>query len=257
MLRRGVHEVRTGVRSEFTKDHSNLNQSNIMNQTIQPSTTWAQYFQKIQLKHLVLATLILILIVPVFNTSHLYGRYSDLEGIEKVTVTYFLGITFEIAIFICVLAGYRPAGIFFAIISFLIGLLYHIQFDDIRTINFYHTHSFISKVVIQIGINSLVYFLSELYVILIRKETKIKTIKDLTEELKQLEITISEKLNFISTLQSEAEQLEKVKLEHQSESRRLKKESEKLQTEITELTEEREHLRKSIIAIKRESQKQS
>jgi len=124
----------------------------------------------LKLKNLILVTLILVLVVPVLNTAHLYGHYSDLSGLQKNIATYFIGITFEIAVFLCVKAGYRPAGIFFAIVSLLIGLLYHVPFSDIRSFDQYYTHSFISKVVIQVSISTLGYFLSELYVLILKRE---------------------------------------------------------------------------------------
>lgn len=148
--------------------------------------------KNIQIKHAVLATLFLILVVPVFNTSNLYGKYSDLQGLEKEIARYFLGITFEIAIFVCVKAGYRPAGIFFALVSLVIGLLFHVPFSDIRYFNDWYQHKFISSVTIQIGISSMVYFLSELYVLLLKKEQAYINYDFLIKETSRLEQEITD-----------------------------------------------------------------
>ncbi len=148
--------------------------------------------KSIELKHVVLFALFLILVVPVFNTSSLYGDISTLKDhTEKEIARYFLGFTFEFCIFLCVYAGYRPAGIFFAFVSLFIGLLFHIPFEDVRHIDNWYEHKFISSVVIQIGISSLVYFLSELYVSIIRKAEALVKIVELIRRIAGLNTTKS------------------------------------------------------------------
>jgi hypothetical protein len=161
--------------------------------------------KKIKIKHAVLTTLLLILVVPVFNTANLYGRYSELTGMEKDIARYFLGITLEISIFVCVKAGYRPAGIFFAFLSLLIGLLYHVRFDDVRYFNYWYTHQFIVAVLIQTGISSAVYFLSELYVSLIRKEQDFQLWSETKKKIEQDNLELK---NIIAQLRVGNSQLE-------------------------------------------------
>ena len=183
----------------------------------------------IKLKHVILFTLFLILIVPVFNTSGLYGSVSHLEGIEKTIARYFVGITFEFAIFICVYAGYRPAGIFFAFLSFIIGMLYHIEFTDIRNINFWYQRSFISSVVMQVGISSLVYFLSELYVLILDKDIKTIKLSELNKRLAELNTPVSEKEQDAIRLEQGNKELDKNRIELISQNLKLQQDIKALQ----------------------------
>lgn len=144
-----------------------------------------------KMKHAVLTALFAILIVPILNTANLYGTYSDLSGLEKDFARYLLGGAIEYAIFLCVKGGYRPAGIFFAFLSLIIGSIYHVHYNDIRDFNGYYTREFHAAIIIQIAISSAVYFLSEFYVFLLKKEAAIKTIKQLEKEVSDNVVELS------------------------------------------------------------------
>jgi hypothetical protein len=194
--------------------------------------------KNIELKHVVLFALFLILVVPVFNTSSLYGDISTLKDhTEKEIARYFLGFTFEFCIFLCVYAGYRPAGVFFAFVSLFIGLLFHIQFKDVRHIDNWYEHKFISSVVIQIGISSLVYFLSELYVSIIRKQEALLKLAELSSRIAELD-------SIKSPLEQEVSELEqKLKL--------LTKEEGSQKFRIAELKENENIIEQAIVSLQK------
>jgi hypothetical protein len=194
--------------------------------------------KEIELKHVVLFALFLILVVPVFNTSSLYGEISDLKDpIEKNIARYFLGFTFEFCIFLCVYAGYRPAGIFFAFVSLIIGLLFHIKFTDIRHIDNWHERKFISSVIIQVGISSLVYILSEIYVLIIRK--------------KEALVKLSELIKQIAGLNTIKELLEQEVSEIEQNIKELSKTEETKKLNVAALEEKENNLEQSITALQK------
>jgi|GEM_PF-5242688 hypothetical protein len=188
-----------------------------------------------KMKHAVLIALGAILIVPILNTANLYGTYSNLEGLEKDFARYLLGAAIEYAIFLCVKGGYRPAGIFFAFLSLIIGSIYHVHYDDIRNFNGYYTREFHAAIIIQIAISSAVYFLSEFYVFILKKEAAIKTIK-------QLEKEVSDNLLELSSIAIRKQDLEnsltdKTKDYHRAENNLMNsyKERERIEQEIAQL----------------------
>lgn len=151
--------------------------------------------KELDIKHAILGALILCLIVQAFNTGSLYSHTSNLEDVLRIIAGVFVGIGFEAAIFICVLAGSKWAGRVFAVFSLVVGLLFHNDFDDLRDINFWYTKHFISTSIMQVICNLLSLFLSELYVSK-KNEEKQQSITTVSE----LQKTISNLNNDISKL---------------------------------------------------------
>ncbi len=189
----------------------------------------------IKLKHLVLTMLFLIMIVPVFNTSELYYEYSTLKAWKKESIPYFLAITFEFSVFLCIVGGVRAAGIFFALISLVIGLLFHIRFTDIRQVNNWYEHKFIFAVVVQIGISTANFFLAEFYVFLLRKENGFVTWKKILHKIKSATVVKA----VIEKAVTELEKLKKI----------LSREVADLEIRVAELKQEENSLQQNIATL--------
>ncbi len=138
--------------------------------------------------NLILLVLLMALFVQVFNAASLYAHFSNLTDIMKFIGSAFIGISAEAGIFICIYAGSRPAGKFFAILSFFVGILFHATFTELESIDFWTTKKFIASSLMQIINSSLVWFLSELYV----NRTEIEQDKSNIESLKQTIATLRE-----------------------------------------------------------------
>lgn len=151
--------------------------------------------KQLNIKDAILGALILCLIVQAFNTGSLYSHTSNLEDVLRIIAGVFVGIGFEAAIFICVLAGSKWAGRVFAFFSLVVGLLFHNDFNDLRNIDFWYTKHFISTSIMQVICNLLSLFLSELYVSK-KNEEKQQSITTVSE----LQKTISDLNNDISKL---------------------------------------------------------
>jgi hypothetical protein len=160
--------------------------------------------KKITVNHFILAALFLALIVQVFNTSSLFMSYSNLQDPYKQIAGYFVGLSFEFSIFICIYAGSRSAGAFFAIITFFCGILYHNHWKevviDFDTSTFYFSTAFLSSTLIQFMNSVLAWFLSELY---IEKQNIVQanqSLSKLKSELADLSFHISNKVSESKTI---------------------------------------------------------
>lgn len=158
--------------------------------------------KRIQIKHVVIVMLSLMLVVPMLNLASLYGGIQP-EGIHKAFLPYLLGVAFETSVVICLWGDKRILGIFFAILSCIYGMLYHIDFDDIRNFDNWYKKSFLVPAFIQFGISSVGYFLAEFLILLIRLEKKAESIKDLIKQETGLQQVIAGLQQFISNLQQE------------------------------------------------------
>lgn len=194
--------------------------------------------------YLILTALILALVVQVFNTSALYSSGSNLLGLENEIAGYFIGISAEFAIFICILSGSREAGGWFAILSFFVGILFHDHWSefvlDIPHFpdNWYligKHKAFYSTTLLQIINSALVWFLSELYV---QKQEKAAGQQNLAElqqnladheqkkarlqqDLTDLEQEYNRKQKTLSSYQQELIQLESTEKELKNRKARL------------------------------------
>jgi hypothetical protein len=124
--------------------------------------------KNLHVKHFILVSLFLALTVQVFNTSSLYISFSNLENPYKIIAGYFIGVSAEFSIFICIYAGSRAAGGWFAIITFFCGILFHNHWQEVqinieRSIYYFPT-AFLSSTILQFMNSVLVWFLSELYI---------------------------------------------------------------------------------------------
>lgn len=179
----------------------------------------------IKKNNIILIVLVLALFVQVFNTASLYSSFSNLSDIMKFIGSAFIGISAEIGIFACVFAGSSKAGKYFAILSFFVGLLFHSNFIDIQSIDFWTTKKFISSTLLQLINSSLVWFLSELYVTRTEGERNkidyekynknIITMRAEHNELKESCNIIFEELNLLeqkkTDLENDIKRLQKVK----------------------------------------------
>ena len=159
--------------------------------------------KNIKIQHIILFALILPLITQMFNTANLYQSGSNLYGWEKLIAAYFVGVSFEFSIFVCILAGSRTAGAWFAILSFFVGILFHDSWDyfiidfpnvikDPMHIS-YHK-KFYTTTLLQLINSILVWFLSELYVTKL-KETKVnKALADLEQKVADTEQQLAEQI---------------------------------------------------------------
>ena len=145
----------------------------------------------INVRYFILVCLLLALTVQVFNTSNLYMSFSNLTDPYRTLAGYFIGISAEFSIFICILAGSRAAGGWFAIITFFCGILFHnhwneVQFDWINK-QFYFPTPFLSSTLLQLMNSVLVWFLSELYIEKQKAITISKSIAELEQQNRHLE----------------------------------------------------------------------
>ena len=175
--------------------------------------------KNISIKTAILAALVLLLVVQTLNTGTLYSNYSHLEkdGLRFLAGA-FVGIGCEFAIFICIMAGSRFAGLTFALLSFVVGILFHNEFKDLREIDFWTTRAFLSTTVMQIVNSSLVWFLSELYVKKLNEERLIqeipvaeKHLSEVKQELATLQHEFQSKNNLLTQFKQELEGLSEKK----------------------------------------------
>jgi hypothetical protein len=123
-------------------------------------------------KRLVLAALFLSLIVLMENTANLYGYISNLKDFQKTMAMYFMGISAEVAIFICIYCGSQTAGFVFALLSFLVGMTFHnwnqpvffYSANDWTNFQFIPTKHFFASLLLQLINSSIVLYLSILHV---------------------------------------------------------------------------------------------
>jgi hypothetical protein len=162
--------------------------------------------------YLILFSLVLALIVQVFNTSALYSSGSNLIGLENQIAGYFIGISAEFAIFICILSGSRAAGGWFAILSFFVGILFHDHWSefvlDIPHFpdNWYlisKHKAFYSTTLLQIINSALVWFLSELYVEKQQKAAGQQTLADLEQNITAYEQKTAQAQQDLTDLEQE------------------------------------------------------
>lgn len=144
--------------------------------------------KNIHVRHFILAALFLALIVQVFNTASLFMSYSNLADPYRQIAGYFVGLSFEFSIFICIYAGSRKAGGWFAIITFFCGILYHNHWPEViidyHSNTYYFPTAFLSSTLLQLMNSVLAWFLSELYIEKISATRSIQTLAELEQKIK-------------------------------------------------------------------------
>ena len=204
--------------------------------------------KKITVNHFILAALFLALIVQVFNTSSLFMSYSNLLDPYKQIAGYFVGLSFEFSIFICIYAGSRSAGAFFAIITFFCGILYHNHWKevviDFDTSTFYFSTAFLSSTLIQFMNSVLSWFLSELY---IEKQKLTILLYELTDVNQQIINATTD----LELLKIEIEILNKEKADIQKSISKDKVQHSEMLNDLSQWKQTREDLRQEIFHLQK------
>jgi hypothetical protein len=168
--------------------------------------------KKLHVSHFILIALFLALTVQVFNTSNLYIGFSHLPDPYKTIAGYFIGLSAEFSIFICIYAGSRSAGAWFALITFFCGILFHDHCKEVY-INlderyFHFPTAFLSSTLLQFMNSILVWFLSELFIQKRNTTEAIHNLSDLQQKHTALQQEIISRENHIEAIrESEAEVL--------------------------------------------------
>jgi ABC-type multidrug transport system fused ATPase/permease subunit len=190
-------------------------------------------------KRFLLISLVLGLVVLMFNTAHLYGEFSDLTGMELLIACIFIGIAAEFAIFSVIYVGHRIAGAVFAIISFLVGMTFHnwknpvfiMDPDNWREITFHPNKIFFATLLVQGGLSIVVWFLSELYVKILNTQEANQSLAKVKRQLATIQqnlATIKQEVangnREITYIQGHISELQKTKSEMERTVENLKQE---------------------------------
>ena len=203
--------------------------------------------------YLILFSLILALVVQVFNTSALYSSGSNLLGLENEIAGYFIGVSAEFAIFICILSGSRAAGGWFAILSFFVGILFHDHWSEFVldiphfSDNWYligKHKAFYSTTLLQIVNSALVWFLSELYVEKQEKAAGQQTLAELEQNLTAYQ-------QKAAALKQELAGLEQMKTLQEEHSQNIQKRITHLNNEEKEAQQRKAELEQEIISLQK------
>jgi hypothetical protein len=132
--------------------------------------------KKPELKEFILLALIFGLIVQVLTTSGLYESFTRLTGTSKTVASYFIAFALEFGVFMCIRAGSRSAGAWFAIGLFFAGILFHDYWgNSVVDLEFkkdppfivinelFLEKKFMSSTLLQFMISLLIWFFSDLY----------------------------------------------------------------------------------------------
>lgn len=184
--------------------------------------------------NLILIVLALALLVQVFNAASLYASFSNLNDIMKFIGAAFIGISAEIGIFTCVYAGSSRAGKYFAILSFIVGVLFHATFSRFEQIDFWTTKNFFASTLMQIINSSLVWFLSELYVERTEADRTKSDYKKIKQNLTTAKEDIRQMEQIRTVLYSDIEIIEQRKAELEQEVKKLQKSKAGLSRQTTE-----------------------
>jgi len=193
--------------------------------------------KNLKIKHLILFALVLPLITQMFNTANLYQSISNLYGWERLVASYFVGVSFEISIFVCILSGSRSAGAWFAVLSFVVGIFFHDSWDyfivDFQNVLKDPVHigyhkKFYYTTLLQFINSVLVWFLSELYVSKIKLEGNLEEEKHLNNRLHSLRMEVAD-------LSSRSTELNTITVERERSITEANKRLTKLEQEIVSL----------------------
>lgn len=177
--------------------------------------------KKLNVSHFILAALFLALTVQVFNTSNLYIGFSNLPDPYKTIAGYFIGLSAEFSIFICIYAGSRAAGGWFAIITFFAGILFHDHWKEVY-INideryFHFPTPFLSSTLLQFMNSVLVWFLSELFIEKQKITENMQTLAELNETISETKQRITLLNIEVEILNDEKKAIELQKTKHNAE----------------------------------------
>lgn len=197
-------------------------------------------------KHLILIALILPLITQMANTANLYKSITNLEGWEKIIGSYFIGLSAEYSIFVCIYVGSRSAGACFAILSFFVGILFHDHWDyfvvDFKNIirdpmHLTYHKDFLKSTILQFINNLLTWYLAELYVKELKKEGYINEEADISKRIADLRNKEAEESRRVA-------EVSRILAEKQKEERLLKNSITEGNKEVESLSEQITHLKK-------------
>ncbi len=197
--------------------------------------------KNLNVKHFILISLFLALIVQVLNTSSLYIGFSHLADPYRTIAGYFIGISAEFSIFICIYAGSRAAGASFAVITFFCGILFHNHWPEVQMNfnegHFYFPTPFLSSTLLQLMNSVLVWFLSDLF---IRKHETEKA-SDRLETVLMQEVSVKMNIGIMS---------DRI-LKAQSEHADIKKAFDQMNIELSEFNHKKETLQQEIITLQK------
>lgn len=152
--------------------------------------------------YMILASLILALIMPIFNTAGLYAGFSHLPDPWRWVSSYLLAVSMEFSVFITIYSGHRRAGAWFAVLGFFVGLLFHDYWDRNSLSPFYMDKQFMSSTLLQLINSILVWFLSELYV----SKIGMKDLMEREQELITKDQELSKRVSVLSTRVADIQQ---------------------------------------------------